>query len=265
MMLKDILVHVGNTPGCASCEQRVEAAAALAQRYNARLTGLYVYAGPGLRRPEQQPEYVREALFSRLERSGLDTAWRAVDLGFSSTSVAEMVSYQACFTDLLVIGQPTGERVDPHTWLSGPERVLIGSGRPVLIIPRSGSFPHIGSRVMVAWKAGPKASRALYGALPLLQSAEHVSMVSVGSEGFQANEADLLGSYLARHDVKARLEHVPSGDLSIGDTLLNLVADEGIDLLVLGVHVIARRTQLDMGEVARYLLGQMTVPMLLSH
>jgi nucleotide-binding universal stress UspA family protein len=53
--------------------------------------------------------------------------------------------------------------------------------------------------------------------------------------------------------------------LRVGYTLLNLVADDNIDLLVLGVHITTRRGHLDMGAVASFLLGQMTVPMLLSH
>ncbi len=264
MILKDIMVHVDTTP---SCKTRLEAAAALARRQGATLTGLYVYSAPRLEFHGQRPETVRQKLFAPFEQKGLATEWLPVELGSTKTSVAEMVAYHACFTDLLVISQPSvgRTRADRHDELAGPERILLGSGRPVLIVPRTGQFPHIGERIMVAWKAGPKASRALYGALPLLQGANHVSLVSVGGDGFRANEAELLGSYLAKHTVKSRLEKIPEGDLSIGDTLLNLVADEGIDLLVLGVHVLSRRGQLDMGEVARYLLGQMTVPMLLSH
>lgn len=264
MILKDIMVHVDTTPGCKA---RLEAAAALARRQGATLTGLYVYSAPRLEFHGQGPETVRQEFFAPFEQEGLTTEWLPVDLGSAKTSVAEMVAYHACFTDLLVISQPVAGRssTDRHDELAGPERILLGSGRPVLILPRTGKFPHLGERIMVAWKAGPKASRALYGALPLLQGARHVSLVSIGGGGFQANEAELLCGYLAKHTVKTRLENIPEGDLSVGDTLLNLVADEGIDLLVLGVHITARRGQLDMGEVARYLLGQMTVPMLLSH
>jgi len=264
MILKDIMVHVDATPGSKT---RLEAAAALARRQGATLTGLYVYSAPRLELQGQRPETMRQAIFAPFEQEGLVTEWLPVDLGSSETSVAEMIAYHACFTDLLVIGQPDSARSwgDRHIELTGPERILLGSGRPVLIIPRTWQSPHLGERIMVAWKAGPKASRALYGSLPLLQGADHVSLVSIGNEGFQANEAELLSGYLAKHTVKSRLEKVPASELSTGDTLLNLVADEGIDLLVLGVHIVTRRGQLDMGEVARYLLSQMTVPMLLSH
>ena len=264
MILKDIMVHVDTTPGCKA---RIEAAAVLARRQGATLTGLYVYSAARLELHGQRPETVREELFAPFEQQGIATEWLPVDLGAAKTSIAEMVAYHACFTDLLVISQPTAgrTRTDRYDELIGPERILFGSGRPVLIIPRTGQAPHLGERMMVAWKAGPKASRALYGALPLLQSAKYVSLVSIGNDGFLPNEAELLCGYLAKHAVKSRLEKVPAGELNTGDTLLNLVADEAIDLLVLGVHIVSRRGQLDMGEVARYLLGQMTVPMLLSH
>jgi nucleotide-binding universal stress UspA family protein len=118
---------------------------------------------------------------------------------------------------------------------------------------------------MVAWKAGPKASRALHDAMPLLRAAKHVNLVSIGKTTFSPGEAERLSRYLALHNVVADVELIPPGDLSVGDTLLNLVADDNIDLLVLGVHITTRRGHLDMGEIGSYLLGQMTVPMLLSH
>ena len=118
---------------------------------------------------------------------------------------------------------------------------------------------------MVAWKAGPKASRAMHDAMPLLQAAKSVNMVSIGQATFSPDEGERLSRYLALHNVSADMELIPPGDLSVGDTLLNQVSDDKIDLLVLGVHIMTRRGKLDMGAVCRHLLGQMTVPMLFSH
>ncbi len=80
-----------------------------------------------------------------------------------------------------------------------------------------------------------------------------------------SDENERLSKYLSLHGVTASLEMIPTGSLSVGDTLLNLVTDDNIDMMVLGVHIVSRRGQLDMGDIGTYLLGQMTVPMLLSH
>lgn len=262
-MLKDIMVHLDHTP---SCKSRLDGAISLAKRHGACLTGLHIYSSPRLNEPAQLSEEIRTLFQQQVEAAGVVSDWLDVDLGFSSLGVAEMIGYYASFTDLLVVSQPlTADKDKQHSVITSPERLLLGTGRPVLIIPASGTFSGIGERVMVAWKAGPKASRALHDAMPLLQKAKHVNMVSVGKTTFSAGESERLSRYLALHDVPADIELIPPGDLSIGDTLLNLVADDNIDLMVLGVHITSRRGHLDMGGVGSHLLGQMTVPMLLSH
>jgi nucleotide-binding universal stress UspA family protein len=262
-MLKDIMVHLDQAP---SCQSRLDAANTMAKQYGANLTGLHVYSSPRLKDPVRQSTEVREMFQRQTDAAGVAGEFLDVDLGFSHTGIAEMIGYYASFTDLLVVSQPHAvDRDKQHSVITSPERMLLGSGRPALIVPTSGSFPHIGERIMVAWKAGPKASRALHDAMPMLRAARYVNMVSVDNATFIAGESDRLTRYLALHGIKAAIELIPPGDLRVGDTLLNLVADDNIDLLVLGVHIMTKRGHLDMGAVASYLLGQMTVPMLLSH
>ena len=262
-MLKDIMVHLDQAP---SCQNRLEAAITLAKQHGARLTGLYVYSSPRVEPSDRPLAEIREMFQQQTAAGEVVADWLEVDLGFSQTGVAEMIGYYASFTDLLVVSQPlTADMDKQHAVITSPERLLISSGRPVLIIPRSGYLPPIGERVMVAWKAGPKASRAMHDAMPLLQAAKSVHMVSVGQTTFSPDEGERLSRYLALHNVSADMELIPTGDLSVGDTLLNQVSDDKIDLLILGVHIMTRRGRLDMGAVCRHLLGQMTVPMLLSH
>jgi nucleotide-binding universal stress UspA family protein len=262
-MLRDIMVHLDQAP---TCQGRLEAAVTLAKQHGASLTGLHVYSVPRAKDPIRQSSAIRDLFRKTTEGSGISADFQEVDIGFSQVGIAEMIGYYASFTDLLVISQPQGgNREQQFSTIASPERLLLGSGRPVLVIPEFGAFPRIGERVMVAWKAGPKASRALHDALPLLRTAKHVNMVSVDTAPFSSDESDRLKRYLARHGIEAGIELIPPGDLRIGDTLLNLVTDDNVDLMVLGVHILTRFGRLDMGTVASYLLQQMTVPMLLSH
>jgi hypothetical protein len=262
-MLKDIMVYLDQTPACQS---RLEAAITLAKQHAARLTGLCVYALQPLKNQDRLLAEIRGMFMQRTAGCGVAAEWLEVDRCFLQTGVDEMIGYYACFTDLLVVSQPAGaDRDKQPAVISSLERLLLGSGRPVLVIPGHGSFPHIGERVMIAWKAGPKASRALHDAMPLLKSAKHVNLVTIGKTTFSPGEDERLSSYLALHDVPVSSELIPPGNLSVGDTLLNLVADDNIDLMVFGVHVTTRRGHLYMGDIGTYLLGHMTVPMLLSH
>ncbi len=261
-MLKDIMVHLDQAPACQS---RLDAAVTLAKQHGARLTGLCLYSSPRLEKPEQQLTDIRERFMHQAEESGITAEWLDVDLGFLQTDVDKLIGYYACFTDLLVVSQSlNADRDKQYAAITSLERLLLGSGRPILIVPDHGHFPHVGERVMVAWKAGPKSSRALHDAMPLLRCAKQVNLVSIGATTFSPGEDDRLSRYLALHDVVVNTELIPPGDLSVGDTLLNLVADDNIDLMIFGVHVATKRGQLDIGIIGKYLLGQMTVPMLLS-
>jgi nucleotide-binding universal stress UspA family protein len=262
-MLKDIMVHLDQSP---SCKGRLEAAITLAKQHGASLTGLYVYSSPRLEQPDHQSAEIREMFQHQTDGTGIASDWLDVDIGFSEVGVAEMIGYYASFTDLLVVSQPlTANRDKQHSVITSPERLLLSSGRPVLIIPASGACSTIGERIMVAWKAGPKASRAMNDSMPLLRTAKSVKIVSVDKATFSPGEGERLSRYLELHKVPADIELIPPGDLSVGDTLLNLVSDDNIDLLVLGVHIASRRGKLQIGAIGSYLLGQMSVPMLLSH
>ena len=262
MKLKDILVHLDQTP---ACKTRVQAAISLAKQHDACLRGLYVYESPRLKNTEQAVAHVRSAFQQQVEESDVRSGWVAVDLGVSKISVVEMLSYQTCFTDMLVVSHPTDWRRQQTTAYAGLERLMLGTGCPVLVVPVSGALSTLGERIMVAWKAGPKASRAMRDVMPLMKMAKQVNLVSVGKSTGFAEEVVRLNEYLACHNLTANIEQIPKVGLNIGDTLLNMCADDALDLIVMGVHLTTTRGKLSLGEVGNQLLGQMTVPMLLSN
>lgn len=264
-MFKDILIHVDHTPACAN---RIEAAISLAQRHKARLTGLLVTAHHSnlwQENPERRDEITREKFLCKVSLAGVNVNWKSVDLAHPGISVEEMVGYYSCFTDLMVIGQFQSGIGDRTVSADFPERVVLGSGRPVLMIPYVGAYSQIGERIMVAWKPGPKSTRALNDAMPLLQNAGHVHILSVGSSVNNQAERENLCEHLNRHKVTAKFHNVPQGDLSISEVLLNMVVDEGIDLVVVGAQAQHRRGNPDLGIVGKSLLKYMTVPVLMSH
>lgn len=121
---------------------------------------------------------------------------------------------------------------------------------------------------MLAWRGGPESSRALHDSLPLLTEADLVKVLTVqgvgGDESYKVHNADIC-RHLTRYGISVDGEKHVSGDLSVGDMLLNRCADEGIDLLVMGAFAQSRRGLQTLGETGRYLLKFMTVPVLMSH
>jgi nucleotide-binding universal stress UspA family protein len=277
MTPKDILVHLDAGPRAA---MRLEVAARLAVRHGAHLTGLFVVdvplplvmdpAGGGaalaslledLRSAALEDASKAEAAFrARCDRDGIAQEWRVED-----GTTADRVTAAARSVDLVVLGQPDPDAAEqPGAALL--DDAIFFSGRPVLVVPYAGSFSTIGRRVLVGWKPGREASRAVHDALPLLAGAELVTVLSVNPGG---GPEDLPGAamcrHLARHGIVAEAARTEAAGLAEGDALLNAAADLGADLLVVGAYGHSRLREIVLGGVTRTLLDRMTVPVLFSH
>ena len=269
MNLKDILVHIDNRPTCSS---RLNVAMQLAKQQNARLTGLYViphpYFAPHHRDPQELADEAQQRFLQATAPSGLETAWICVDNLKTGLDLPNALNLHAHYHDLLVVSQTDYDAPDRTIPPSLPEKAVLGSGRPVLIVPYAGEFKTLGKRTMLAWRGGPESSRALHDALPLLRSAEAIQVISIqgrgGDEAFKSHNADIC-EHLKRYELPISSEKLNAGDLSVGDLLLNRCADQGIDLLVMGAFSQSRRGHQTLGEVGTYLLEFMTVPVLMSH
>jgi nucleotide-binding universal stress UspA family protein len=150
-----------------------------------------------------------------------------------------------------------------------PEQVILGCGRPALVIPYIGPPATLGERVVVAWDASREAARAVNDALPLLERAKTVSVVTINPRqqpfGHGEEPGADIGLHLARHDVKIEVERVVSRDIDVANTILSQVANEGADLLVMGAYGHSRLREYVLGGVTRTILAEMTVPVLMSH
>jgi len=276
MAFKNILVHIDDGKACAD---RIQAAIALAQAHEAHLIGLYIATDPmlpGNVRAEMPAQFLTvledqlaertEAAKARfievVERAGLSADCRTAHC--PGTGIAEVIGLHARYTDLVVLGQPDENR-EPENHIA--EDVVLSSGRPALVVPYIGAGKTIGERVMIAWDAGREAARAVHDALPVLERAKSVVVLVInprrGNHGAEPG-AD-IALHLARHGIKVQAQNTEVKDLSVADALLSRLADQGIDLLVMGAYGHSRLRELVFGGVTRQLFQQMTVPVLMSH
>jgi nucleotide-binding universal stress UspA family protein len=274
---KDILVHLDATPRAAV---RLDVAARLALRHGAHLSGLFVLdiplpvvmdasAGGGvlasliedMRAAALADAAATEAAFrARCERDGIAHDWRVAE-GLAAGHVTAAARY----ADLVVLGQPDPEAAQPGAAVLLDDAIFF-SGRPVLVVPYAGRFAEVGRRVLVGWKAGREASRAVHDALPLLAAAEKVTVLSVNPGGGPDHlPGAAICRHLARHGIKAEASRADSAEVADGDMLLNAAADLGADLLVAGAYGHSRLRELILGGVTRTLLARMTLPVLFSH
>ena len=146
------------------------------------------------------------------------------------------------------------------------ERLVTGSGRPLLIVPR-GTEVFRGRRIIVAWDGSAKAARAASDALPFMRAADAVEVVSVTGEkdlaGTLAGAA--LAPHLARHGVPVSVSDVAAQDGDVAQTLRNHADLFGADMIVMGAYVHSRLREFVFGGVTESLLKRSPVPLFLSH
>ena len=286
MPIRDILVCLDSSE---AGEGRLRLALALARGRKARLTGLYVLAEPrvtappiglgpmppstlpwsepaaaaGPPREPERAEQVEARFRSELRAAGLDGEWYLLD----ERDLSGLVGF-ANTVDLTILGQESPEAPGDGGGLA-PDRVVTEIGRPMLIVPYAGRFETVGRRALIAWDGSREAARALDDALPLLEGAEAVTVICIGTREAQLERArpalDRVVRHLQRHAIKAREEEDLGGDIPISDLLLSRAADLGVDLIVAGAYHHSPMREALLGGVSRDLLRHMTVPVLMSH
>jgi nucleotide-binding universal stress UspA family protein len=280
MAYKDLLVHLDDSKSWAS---RIEVAIGLAVRHDAHLTGFYPiveipllnYIRAEIPRDirasmDAEAKALADAALARFrtaaERSGI--AYDARTDHALDTTLARVVSMHARYADLVVLGQ-VNPAEPPNVGSDLPEQVVLASGRPVLVVPHVWAPGPLGDRVLIAWDASRAAARAVSDALPLLERAESVLVVSVNPKQTPLGHGELpsadIGLYLARHNVEVDVQFVETDRMDVGEALLSFAADRGCDLLVMGAYAHSRVRELVLGGATRTFLKSMTVPVLMAH
>jgi len=175
----------------------------------------------------------------------------------------ELVARRGRTSDLIVMGRPETDAERPS--LMTLHAAIFETGKPVLIIPPSNS-ENFGKRIAIAWNGSVEASRAAAAAMPFLQKAEQVVIMSFETEK-SANRlmpAD-LARYLSWHGVKTIEETVSPAGRAVGEALLLQCQKEGADMLVMGAYTHSRVIQIILGGVTRHVITASDIPLLMSH
>ena len=276
MAIKDLLVHLDETPASAA---RLQAALALATACGAQVTALYLIAEPflpgmggrhlpaellreHLAHAEAEAETVLAAARAEAERHGMTLA--IIRESGPLDRLPHLLARHARYTDLTIVGQAdlAAHGVD-DTALT--EAAFMDSGHPALVIPRAGAAVLPPRRALVAWDGSREAARAASDAIPLLQLAEQCwSWWSTRATPVTASGSE-LAAHLIRHEVKAEVRPDRERRRSIADALLAQARDEAADLLVMGGYGHSRLREMMLGGTTRSMLEHMTLPVLFAH
>jgi nucleotide-binding universal stress UspA family protein len=163
--------------------------------------------------------------------------------------------------DLVVIGRP-GE--DEGVSLEIIERSLVDSGRPLLIPPAT-SVASLPETIVIAWKPTPETARAVTAALPFLQIAKQIVIMTVAEDQHAPEEeAERLMAGLRWHGVPVSVRHLQPDGHSAADALL-AAAREHAALLVMGGYGHSRLREWIFGGFTLSVLRSAEVPVLMAH
>jgi nucleotide-binding universal stress UspA family protein len=176
-------------------------------------------------------------------------------------AVPDLLVQYARLRDLTIV--PVPESFDQ--WYA--ESVIFGSGRPTLVLPeRPSRLFELGTAV-VAWDFSRTAARAVSDALPLLEKAKKVRVVTVANEKKldSKHSSEALAKNLARHGIDVVLDRIDAKGERIGDVLEGYTASHKADLLVMGAYGNARWREFILGGATKSLLSKPPLPILFSH
>ena len=177
-----------------------------------------------------------------------------------SFEVAELLVEYARLRDLTIMPE------SDDRWFA--ETVIFGSGRPTLILPvNPRARPFALGTVAVAWDFSRVAARAVSDALPFLERAKKVRVVTVLNEKHLDNKhsAEELSKNLSRHGIDVVLDRVDARGRTIGDVLETYVGSNDVDMLVMGAYGHSRFREFVLGGATMSLLSKPPLPVLFSH
>lgn len=276
--ITQLLVHVDASTRSA---RRLEVACSVAKANGAAVTALYAVtpsvlelpyvpeAGPSvatvLADIDEQRRATARAAFDKVRVTmGVPLSWAEV----GDAPMLAAFSRQALYADLLVLGQH-----DPSDASAAgvpgdfPEHVIATSGKPALVLPYQSQTAAVGQTVAVAWKPTRECARAVSAAVPLMQRARRVHVLS-----WPTGDDDIMGDrlglerYLKQRGIEPIWHREGVGEPNfLGELLLSRAFDLDADLLVMGCYGHSRAREWVLGGTSRTVLRSMTMPVLMAH
>jgi len=276
--------------GTAAGEAALATALTVARIWNAHVTALHVrvdsrdvapLAGEGLsgamieemmsatEKESAERAHAVRAMFERfVAEHGVTVQEARHGTGAATASFAavtgreeDLVAQQARLADLTIVPHPeAGEDVSSSDALHA---VLFDSGRPVLIAPQRAPAD-IGRRIAIAWNGTAESAQAVWAALPWMQRAEAVRVLSAEEYQRRGPGAPELLDYLALHGIEVELATFRPIDREVGAGLLKSARDFGADLLCMGAYSHSRLRQLILGGVTRHVLERADLPVMMN-
>jgi nucleotide-binding universal stress UspA family protein len=161
------------------------------------------------------------------DRSQVSASWSE-----ESGNSTSLIIHRARCSDLIIMGRKTHNNHLPDNLV---ERLLLESGRPILLVPSHAAHSLYGT-IMVCWKNCREAAHAVTAAMPLLRQAARVFIVSVSENDDDEETAavDGVARQMRWHGIHAVPERLRFDGRPIARILSSAARDYKADLMVMG-------------------------------
>ena len=174
----------------------------------------------------------------------------------------EVVATRGRIYDIIAVGRPVKDAPLPSPITL--EAALLDTGRPILVAPPEAG-EGLGKSIAIAWEGSPEAARAIADAIPLLEKAETVTVLSAKAAQVAPIDAEDLRRRLAWHGIEVTIQNFEAQPSELGAAFIEQSAKAGADLLIKGAYSQSRLRQLILGGRTRHILAHARIPVLLSH
>lgn len=280
MAMKTVLVPF---PVSGAVTPVLETAYAFAKRFDSYMEGviLEIFASdfmavdgfgggwlpPSTKPAEDMVRECRDAFEAFMKAKGVPAADLAMnrmscrwcdDKTLFQGSIAE---YSRIF-DIIVFAAPVGT-VPPMQQVA-LETTLFESGRPILVAaPKAPAT--IGETVLVAWNGSTESALTVTLAMPILEKAKRVIVLTVEGGTVPGPSGHDLARYLKSNGVPAEDRVVSPGSMSTGEKILAEAVGNGCDLIIKGAYTQSRLRQMIFGGATRHILSHAPVPVFMAH
>lgn len=176
--------------------------------------------------------------------------------------VADSMVSHSLLADVIVMSLADNENRD---LLSALASTVTLADAPVLAVPKDQKRLPLEKSVLVAWKPTAEAAHAVKRAIPVLQKATRVDVLTVDQDQSVDFPHTAVANYLSRHGVNTVLHERTSDKKSTTDVILETATELDSGLIVMGGYGRSRAMEFLLGGVTRRLLHSSPFPLLMAH
>jgi nucleotide-binding universal stress UspA family protein len=278
MPIKDVFLPLVGEPRAPTLAA-IENCVAVAANLGARITGLALeddaFVRPKVVFPDDpesaelkgreagEMQQLLNAFTNAASRAGIRAQSRSGRV--PADQIASTLAEHARFSDLTLIPVKAHDSRTENL----VETFLFQSGRPLLLCPEQ----HVAAlrpdfeNVVIAWDHSARAARAVGDAMPILQAAAVVRVITVADDKDEAimQSGNSLVHHLREHGIYASFETVKGSGSSIGKVLGSWAQSHAVDAIVMGAYHHSRLNETVWGGVTKTVIGQPPCWVMMSH